>query len=270
MYGCSYTGSLAYYEELNGRPVAISAGKTVPVNKKTASNTALLGKTSGAKALSHVKREGYAIQVGAFKNAGNAGRLADALGAKGFDAFLFKENGVYKVRFGNYKSRDEARAKGRSLKAQGKISEFFVVAPEDYAVSKAVKIDFSGSAGYLRKEITKAAHQYIGVPYIWGGTSEAGFDCSGLTRAVYRLNGISIPRVSRDQFKSGKAVKKRNLKPGDLVFFATSGGRRVSHVGVYIGGGQFIHAPSKGKTVRKADLNSSYWIKRYMGARSYL
>lgn len=211
-------------------------------------------------------REGYTIQVGAFKNINNAARFADSLDKQGLDAFVFKEKGIYKVRFGNYSSRDEARKRGKALQKKGKFADFFVVAPESYSYSQKS----SKGTSYVRNEIVKTAQGYIGVPYVWGGNTKAGIDCSGLTRAVYRLNGISIPRVSREQFNSGKYIKKSDLQKGDLVFFGTAKRGTVNHVGIYIGGNKFIHAPSRGKTVRTANLNDAYWKKVYLGGRTYL
>ena len=86
----------------------------------------------------------------------------------------------------------------------------------------------------------------------------------------YRLNGLNLPRVSRNQFKAGKWVSKAQLRPGDLVFFATKGGTRVTHVGMYVGDGNFIHAPRTGKTVRIAKLSNSFFTKTYVGGRTYL
>ena len=211
--------------------------------------------------------EGYAIQVGAFKDVNNATRLINQLDMGGFDPFLFKDGKVYKVRFGNYKSAEIAQNHGKSLQNQKKIGEFFVVAPGDYTISKLKHNTINNS---LRKALSDTAHEYLGVPYVWGGNGEKGFDCSGFTRAVYRLNGISIPRVSADQYKYGKPVKTKDLQAGDLVFFNTNGGSKVSHVGVYIGDGLFIHAPSKGKTVRKDKLSLDYWSSRFIGGKSYL
>lgn len=113
--------------------------------------------------------------------------------------------------------------------------------------------------------IIATAKKYIGVPYLWGGSTPSGFDCSGFVQYVFKAHGISLPRVSRDQYTAGYAVSRTNMKPGDLVFFNTSGSG-VSHLGIYLGDNQFIHAStSKGVTI--ALLTSSYWSSRYIGAR---
>ncbi|MEZ4484906.1 MAG: C40 family peptidase [Syntrophotaleaceae bacterium] len=144
---------------------------------------------------------------------------------------------------------------------------FFIVIPESYSVARAGK----GGQQQLRDELVKTAQRFIGVPYRWGGTDRAnGFDCSGLTMVCYRLNGLNLPRVSRNQFQAGRWVAKDKLAKGDLVFFATNGGKRVSHVGMYIGNGRFIHAPRTGKTVRIERLSNSFFARTYMGGRSYL
>jgi len=119
-----------------------------------------------------------------------------------------------------------------------------------------------------REHIVNTAQRFLGKVYIWGGTSPRGFDCSGLTYFVYKLNGIELPRVSWNQFrdKSGKKINKSQLEPGDLVFFQTYR-KGASHVGIYIGDNQFIHAsPSAGVTT--SDLDEPYFKKRYVGAKS--
>ena len=117
------------------------------------------------------------------------------------------------------------------------------------------------------------AKQFIGVRYKWGGTTTKGFDCSGYTQYIMRHFGANIPRVSRDQATEGSAVKKENLRVGDLVFFAKSAtNRTINHVGIYIGSGNFIHSSSGGggKGVTISNLNSGSYAKRYVTARRYL
>lgn len=114
--------------------------------------------------------------------------------------------------------------------------------------------------------IVSVAQQYLGVPYVWGGTSPSGFDCSGFTQYVFKKCGYSINRTAAAQYKNGSYVSYSNLQAGDLVYFtntySTSG---ISHVGIYIGGGQFIHAASGG--VKISSLSERYYSTRYYGAR---
>lgn len=119
--------------------------------------------------------------------------------------------------------------------------------------------------------IVDEAMRYVGLPYLWGGTSAYGFDCSGITYAVYRNHGIMIPRDSFYQATSGKAVTKKELKVGDLVFFAYNNGKgKVYHVGLYIGNGKMLHAPNPSSKIRIESLNSGVYKKNYSGARRYL
>lgn len=121
----------------------------------------------------------------------------------------------------------------------------------------------------LAKQIIATAKQYIGVPYVWGGTSPSGFDCSGLTYYVFKRHGITLNRNSASQYQHGTYVSKSNLQPGDLVFFANTYREGISHVGIYIGDGQFIHASSsQGVTI--SFLSNSYWSSHYYGARRVL
>ncbi len=121
----------------------------------------------------------------------------------------------------------------------------------------------------IRKKIIDIAHKYKGSEYRYGGTGSNGFDCSGFVRHVYSLVGISLPRTSGAQFAKGKKIEIKNAKPGDLVFYNIDG-NGISHVGIYIEKNSFIHAPRQGKKVSIADMNISYWKKRFVGAVTYL
>lgn len=131
------------------------------------------------------------------------------------------------------------------------------------------------SASALKGETTKAseiiteAKRHIGTPYVWGGTTTKGFDCSGYTQYVMKRCGITIPRTTTEQYKIGTFVSKSNLQPGDLVFLQNTYREGISHVGIYIGDGKMIHASSS-KGVVISDLSSSYYVEHYYGARRIL
>lgn len=133
--------------------------------------------------------------------------------------------------------------------------------------ASAPRISVSGHAGPL----LATAQNYLGVRYRFGGTSSrSGFDCSGFVLTVFRQHGVSLPRTSASQATVGQAVSRGNLSPGDLVFFRTGRGSRISHVGIYMGGNRFIHASSGGGNVRIDSLGSAYYNSRYAGARRVL
>ena len=113
-------------------------------------------------------------------------------------------------------------------------------------------------------QVANYAYNFLGRPYVYGANGPNAFDCSGFTSYVYRHFGVSLPRTARSQFSAGSAVSRDNLAPGDLVFFNTVG--YLGHVGLYIGGGDFIHAASSGR-VKITSLNDGYYRTRYAGAR---
>lgn len=116
-------------------------------------------------------------------------------------------------------------------------------------------------------QILAEAQKYLGTPYVFGGASPAGFDCSGFVYYVLKQLGFSPYRTPADQYKHGTSVTKANLKVGDIVFFAGTYASGISHVGIYAGNGQFIHSPNSRSTVSYSDLTTGYWSDHYYGAR---
>ena len=113
----------------------------------------------------------------------------------------------------------------------------------------------------------------VGTPYRWGGnTPDSGFDCSGLIKYVYNdAAGISLPRTTREMIvMRAQSIGQDKLQTGDLLFFATNGGSQVSHAGIYVGEGRFVHAPATGGTVKLDSLNKAYWQKAYLEAKRVL
>jgi cell wall-associated NlpC family hydrolase len=230
--------------------------------------TAQIRTTSAPKQKKPIELMGYTIQAGAFAKVENAAHLTETLKAKGLDSTYFKAaDGLFKVRFGNYSTREAAKQRAQSLKNAGVIEDFYIVQPEDYAVAGKKKY----GEDYLREALVKTAKDFIGVPYLFGGSSaDTGFDCSGLTMTVYQLNGLNLPRQSVRQYEAGDDVDSGKLQKGDLVFFAFKVRGKVSHVGIYIGDGKFIHAPSRGKNIRIDSLSSAYFREKYVGGRNFL
>jgi hypothetical protein len=248
-----------------------------------------------------ISRTGYAIQMGAFADVKNAERFTTRLQSKGLDAFYFrKDNGVYAVRFGDFPSKDKARAVANKLVADRLIDSYYIAPPNEVVFSRPREAGIQKPAPEeirnprepLRPVIPKepvdkvppgtgrgdrdmgaiaarTAERFVGIPYRWGGENVVdGMDCSGFVRAVYNLCGLNIPRTSREQYRAGESVAKGDLQDGDLVFFGSSESS-INHVGIYVGNGRFVHAPRRGEEIRVASVDESYFEKRYVGARRY-
>ena len=126
----------------------------------------------------------------------------------------------------------------------------------------------SESVNTIGAKLVAEAKKHLGKKYVWGATGPNTFDCSGLTQYCHKKLGISIPRTSLAQSNSGKSVSKSNLQMGDLIFWKTTSAK-VGHVGMYVGNGQFIHAPNSRSVVKIDSLNNSYYSNRYVNARRY-
>ena len=129
-------------------------------------------------------------------------------------------------------------------------------------------LDRIGSFTDRAAQVAIEALSLVGIRYRYGGNSpEQGLDCSGLVRCVFReADGTDLPRTSQEMSRRGQPVDKQDLQPGDLVFFNTLN-RAFSHVGIYLGNNQFIHAPSTGRNVRVENMDMNYWKTRFNGAR---
>ena len=135
------------------------------------------------------------------------------------------------------------------------------VAPVASSSSSTGSVSVGPAPPPTHSSVVSIAEQYLGVPYRWGGASPSGFDCSGLVMYVFAQVGVSLPHSSYSQYGMGSPVSRDQLQPGDLVFFDGLG-----HVGIYVGGGQFIHAPHTGDVVRISSL-SGWYSSSYVGAR---
>ncbi len=143
-------------------------------------------------------------------------------------------------------------------------------APSAQAPSSALG-SFAGSlirqTRGIASQLTASALRFVGTPYMFGGTSSYGFDCSGYVQHVFALFGINLPRTADEQYLVGRHVSQRDMVRGDLVFFQTYAAG-VSHVGIYLGNGEFVHSGSRG--VQVSNLSDDYWSTRYVGATHIL
>jgi len=121
-------------------------------------------------------------------------------------------------------------------------------------------------SGALGDRAAGLARDQLGKQYQWGASGPDKFDCSGLVMYVYDELGVPLPRVSREQASAGVHIDRKDLQPGDLVFFKLNSSR-IDHVGIYVGRNDFVHAPRRYMPVRTDSLNNSYWRQRYIGAR---
>jgi gamma-D-glutamyl-L-lysine dipeptidyl-peptidase len=240
-----------------------------------------------------LKDIGFAIQVGAFSEVKNAERLTKKLQDKGIEAFYFKrENGIYAVRFGDFARRDDAQKTALKLVKDRTISSYFIAAPQhdvsmsvrEPSIEKAPAPSLRKPAAVAKKRepqeprrdksdmgiiAARTAERFVGIPYRWGGdTVVDGMDCSGFVRAVYNLCGVNIPRTSREQYRVGDVVGKDELKDGDLVFFGATADD-ITHVGIFVGSGRFVHAPRRGDDIKVSTLDDAYFLKRFVGAKRY-
>ena len=149
----------------------------------------------------------------------------------------------------------------------GYVSSDYMVTCKDSAGSRGDDTATTSSSSSLGQQIVDYAKQYLGTPYVYGGNGPNSFDCSGYTSYVYRHFGYTLNRTASGQLSNGTSVSKSELQPGDLVFFKYNTSKAASHVGIYIGDGQFIHASTNTYTVKIDNLTSGHYANVYVGAR---
>ena len=162
-------------------------------------------------------------------------------------------NGWYKIQYG-----------GKT----GYVSSDYMVTVKDSVGSRSTAEAASSSA--IGDQIVAYAKQFLGVPYVYGGNGPNCFDCSGFTKYVYAHFGVTLNRTATDQLANGTSVSKSQLQPGDLVFFRANTTKPVSHVGIYIGNGQFIHASTNTYSVQIDRLDTGYYAGVYVYGRHIL
>jgi gamma-D-glutamyl-L-lysine dipeptidyl-peptidase len=224
---------------------------------------------------------GYTIQAGAFKELANAEHFTESLREKKLDAAYFrKENGLFAVTFGNFPTYDDAVQNAKQLKEERVIDRYYVAVPKKRPKrfeNVTSLTDSTSSASKVRphdeemgKIAARTAERFAGIPYKWGGNNVVeGLDCSAFVKAVYYLVGINIPRTAHEQFNAGLAIEKDELQDGDLLFFG-KGPQQITHVGMYIGNGKFIHAPRRGEPIQITPVDEEKYVKKYVGSRRLL
>ncbi|MBM7838667.1 cell wall-associated NlpC family hydrolase [Alkalihalobacillus xiaoxiensis] len=190
----------------------------------------------------------------------------------------------------NYQSHKEVRIKSTAakLKIEGQQHElklsYGTVLPVFRENENNVSVQTPLGKGYLNKEDIEAANEtygsemlvdsarrFIGLPYLWGGMSSFGYDCSGYVYAMHRSINITIPRDASNQVKTGKNVQFKHAEPGDLLYFAYEEGQgAVHHVAMYTGNGRMIHAPKTGKTIEEIELNGTVYEKEHCATRRFV
>lgn len=224
---------------------------------------------------SQVKPVGYTIQAGAFQELAKAERFTEKLRGQKLDAVYFKKsNGLFAVTFGNFSTWDSAAQSAKRLKEEGLLEAYYIVrplgAPVGFENRSSSVLQLKPHDADRGKLAARTAERFTGIQYKYGGNNVVeGLDCSAFVKSVYYLIGVDIPRTSQEQFNAGELIDKKELQEGDLLFFG-KGPRQISHVGMYIGNGKFIHAPRRGEPIQVTPVENEKYLQKYVGSRRFL
>ena len=199
-------------------------------------------------------------QQKANKLLGIEGESENRASSKTFNPFLKRDGSLVNPYYDYQKALDSDRTASITKKY---IQEATGLTPSNSGNTELSSMSISGTTG-KGQQLVDTAKKYLGTKYVWGGTSPDGFDCSGLLQYAAKENGIDVPRTTYEQIKSGSSVSRENLMPGDFIFFGTESDPH--HVGMYVGNGQYIHAPKTGDVVKISDLSGR---NDYLTARRY-
>ena len=194
---------------------------------------------------------------------------AAALPVQSAPVYLQVTEGPLNVRSGPGTDYEKVDSLSTGQVVQGSLTEdgWYQIDGGYVSADYVAEVDLSSSAA-LGQQIADYALQFVGYPYVYGGSSPSGFDCSGFTSYIYKQFGYSINRTASNQLDNGYAVDRSALQPGDLVMFCQYGStKRASHVGLYIGNNQYIHASTPGTGVIISDMDDPYVSSGYVGAR---
>lgn len=229
-----------------------------------------------------VNKTGYVSAEGLIvrKEASTSSKELDSLSKNDKVEIIGEEDGWYKIKINggigyvsakyvsDTKITEVTSRSGSTLKTETTTTQTESTTEATPETASSETTTSSSTTSATGEAVVAYAKQYQGYKYVSGGASpETGFDCSGFTCYVYKHFGIVLNRTSKDQIKNGVAVEKSNLQLGDLVIFNNSSNTAIGHVGIYVGGGDFIHAANKNEGVKITSLSSSYYSSRYVGAR---
>ena len=272
-------GTGALVEKILGGPTSPTAGPSTAGPPAPGSSPSLTAPTLGPEAAAQAAPQNFAQRLARFS--GQPGAVPLGMEQKPFQAAVIPPTSVrLMANLGeatrsvlNARSTPEASTYGfdpNNMPVTQTLTTLQTGSTDSNFKTLDLGKDFDGPVHPNANPVVNMARQYLGTPYLWGGADpRKGFDCSGFVQYLYAQAGVAVGRTTYAQVKQGQAVKDvQDLMPGDAVFFQSGGD--VHHVGIYIGGGQFIHAPHTGDVVKISSLSEPYYASQFAGGRRFV